>query len=541
MKIDCPHCGVHGSVDDSYAGRKLRCPKCMKVFLFTEDILPPVDDSGMMRQEILYDDEPVSTEAAALGLLPSEADEVIEPEEEELGIDAEESEETSDTSLKTCSSCNQEFDEEFLEEVDSKLYCSICMPESAEESSEIPEEDVLSDDTLEDEDDALGNIDEIDEVENLEDEDAVAEDFDLLEEADQVVAEEESDLDSTDEDDAFQEVCSVCGDKFHPDFLQEIDSKLYCGICQPEVVETVLDGEVIAAGTGTAVAATAAAVATTDSEDDSEDVAVEQVDEEEVPETFTDFTVGELIKEAWQKTKGTKASIWGGVLFMYLVIFGISFAGVFALQGMVGQMAPNSAIGFNVGLQVVTSWLSSMFMAGLMLIGVRHAKEQRISWKMVFAGFSRALSITIALTLQLILVVIGFVLLVLPGIYLSVGYALALPLILEKGLGPWEALETSRKAIHKKWWTVFGLYLVMLLLYMVSIVPLGLGLIWTVPMLFVLVGVLYVRFFGSDKVVGEEIAAEEEVEDKDIEEESEDVGSAAEEEEFEVIAEESKE
>jgi hypothetical protein len=28
------------------------------------------------------------------------------------------------------------------------------------------------------------------------------------------------------------EVCAGCGDSFHPEFLQEVDAKLYCGVCQ---------------------------------------------------------------------------------------------------------------------------------------------------------------------------------------------------------------------------------------------------------------------------------------------------------------------
>ena len=107
--------------------------------------------------------------------------------------------------------------------------------------------------------------------------------------------------------------------------------------------------------------------------------------------------------------------------------------------------------------------------------------------------------------------------LVLPGIYLSVGYALTLPLILDKGLGPWEALEASRKAIHKKWWTVFGLYIVMMLLYTVSAIPLGLGLIWTVPMFFVMIGILYSRFFVSAADLEEDEGYEEEIEELDEE------------------------
>ena len=32
MKLLCPHCGVKGSADDSYLGRKVKCPKCQGIF-----------------------------------------------------------------------------------------------------------------------------------------------------------------------------------------------------------------------------------------------------------------------------------------------------------------------------------------------------------------------------------------------------------------------------------------------------------------------------------------------------------------------------
>ena len=70
------------------------------------------------------------------------------------------------------------------------------------------------------------------------------------------------------------------------------------------------------------------------------------------------------------------------------------------------------------------------------------------------------------------------------------------PLITDKGMGVWEAMETSRKAIHKCWFRVFGIYLLMILIYLVSMIPLGIGLIWTMPMIIMVGGILYRRLFG---------------------------------------------
>ena len=532
MKIDCPHCGVHGSVEDSLAGKKLRCPKCSKVFLLPDDVLPEAGDGGMVRWDCPHCGVPGSVEDSLAGkklrcpkcskvfllsddvlseaededggeapedelldILEEEASapetgDFLAEEDELLGLDDESEDDSGEesTELEVCSECGESLHPEFLETVGSKRYCALCLPEEAEEGGV----------DLEAEEPAAAD----DEGEGIDTDVARA----LM-----------SDDDEFEGDESLQEVCSVCGEKFHPDFLQEVDSKFYCGLCQPEVIEEGSDeaGEEVAAEATEELAL--AESATEDSE-----ALVADTDEEELPSSGSDFSVGELIKEAWQKTKGAKGAIWAALIVMYGIVFAVSFGGMFALQGTATQTDPNTAMGISAALQLVSTWLSTLFTGGIMLIGVRRALEQRLSWKMVFAGFAKVFSITISIILQTILIVIGFVLLVLTGIYLTIGYTLTLPLILDKGLGPWEAMEASRKAIHKKWWTVLGLYLVMLLLYAVSAIPLGLGFIWTIPMFFVLIGVLYVRLFGDDSGAVEEIEEVEE-EGEEISEEIEQV------------------
>jgi len=601
MKIDCPHCGVHGSVDDSLAGKKLRCPKCTKVFLVTDDMLPDVEENNLVHQEILHDPIPAVPSVAIVEqeteveldtveeLVAVEEPEMSEEEmfdpmpvqeaEEDEYLELDDGDKENEGNISVCSACGQSFALPFLVEIDSKLYCALCEPDSSDsdgeeellafdddnegEESTVEDDDFLAfagdDDDLEDEEPAatskslevcagcgeslhpqfldsfegkqycalcypedseenlqLSDETELEEEEEIEidtNEPAAALMADVSEEDESIDTQEYESIEEGDESEDLdeegfpQEACSVCGDKFHKDFLQKIDSKLYCGVCQPEVIETVSTDVMAAAAMNSG---------STDTEDDLETV-------EDVRGESSDFTVGDTLREAWEKTKGVKGAVWGGVFAMYLILFGISFAGFYGAQNMAGS-DPGTAMGINGGVQLVTSWLSMLMTGGLMLIGVRRALEQRVSWKMVFAAFSskKVLSMTIATVLQILLIAIGFILLVLPGIYLTVGYVLTLPLILDKGLGPWEALEASRKAIHKKWWTVLGMYLVMMLLYMVSMIPLGLGLIWTVPMFMVLIGVLYGRLFGYSGVEEvEETTEEDEEESEELEEESE--------------------
>jgi len=73
---------------------------------------------------------------------------------------------------------------------------------------------------------------------------------------------------------------------------------------------------------------------------------------------------------------------------------------------------------------------------------------------------------------------------------------MTIPLIADRRLQPWQAMETSRKAVGKRWFPVFGLLLVVGLLVGLSAIPLGIGLIWTAPWAINVIGVLYRRAFG---------------------------------------------
>lgn len=97
---------------------------------------------------------------------------------------------------------------------------------------------------------------------------------------------------------------------------------------------------------------------------------------------------------------------------------------------------------------------------------------------------------------MMLLIYLGMILLLIPGIYLAVAYLLAIALVVERGLSPWQALEASRKAITQHWFKVFGLLIVLGLIIIVSAIPLGIGLVWSIPLMVVAMGVLYRTIFG---------------------------------------------
>lgn len=206
-----------------------------------------------------------------------------------------------------------------------------------------------------------------------------------------------------------------------------------------------------------------------------------------------DFTIGGVLKEAWQKTSGLKGPVWGAAFMIFLVIIGMTAAG-WLLSSLLGGDGDNVAL--SAALQITLTVALYPLMAGVVMLGVRHSVGLKVNWKMAFGYFSCLLPLVIAALLSSVLTFVGFLLLIVPGIYLSIAYLLIFPLVVDKGMDPWQALEASRKAIHPCWFKVFGLYFVMTLICLLSMIPLGLGMIWTLPMFVMVSAILYRELFG---------------------------------------------
>ena len=74
----------------------------------------------------------------------------------------------------------------------------------------------------------------------------------------------------------------------------------------------------------------------------------------------------------------------------------------------------------------------------------------------------------------------------------------AAPLMVEKNMGIWEAMETSRKAITHCWFRYFGLALLSGLVMFGGALALGIGLIWTMPMAMLMFASVYHEMFGFE-------------------------------------------
>lgn len=215
------------------------------------------------------------------------------------------------------------------------------------------------------------------------------------------------------------------------------------------------------------------------------------------------FAIGDTISEAWNRTKGAK----GTFNLAFFIYFLVAIAAMMILQLIMVPFIPTEPgadptlfISASIGQQILLNLILMPVALGLFILGLRRSLGAPIEATEIFGYYNKALSLLGTLILMYIMIIIGYLLFVLPGIYLSVAYILAMPLVVEKNLTPWQALEASRKAISKRWFSVLGFMLVMGIILMISMVPFGLGLIWTVPMMMIAYGIVYRNMFGAEAV-----------------------------------------
>ncbi|MDY6785571.1 MAG: hypothetical protein SW833_23975 [Cyanobacteriota bacterium] len=118
-----------------------------------------------------------------------------------------------------------------------------------------------------------------------------------------------------------------------------------------------------------------------------------------------------------------------------------------------------------------------------------------------FRSFSNIAQLIVANLLAAVLIFVGcFVSLIfIPGLYLIVGYLFLTPLIIDRRLKFWSAMETSRLIIAKQWFRIFAFVVLLGLMNIGGALIFGLGLFVTIPLSYCAIAAAYDDIIGLAK------------------------------------------
>ncbi len=151
--------------------------------------------------------------------------------------------------------------------------------------------------------------------------------------------------------------------------------------------------------------------------------------------------------------------------------------------------------------------ISPALSAGYFIYVRKRIRGEPAEFQDFFGGFDFIGQLFILGLVSGILVFIGMLLCIVPGLYLAVGYMFASFLVVARRLEFWPAMETSRRAVTDKLGAMVVLLLALIGVNILGAVACLVGLIVTVPLSYCAGVVAYCKIFEETDVTAAEVPA----------------------------------
>lgn len=194
------------------------------------------------------------------------------------------------------------------------------------------------------------------------------------------------------------------------------------------------------------------------------------------PRTPESLPLGDYFKTGWGLFKQYPGGFVGFCLINLLI------------QGVLNSLS-------YVGAVASVAVTSPLFM-GNFIVSAKLLQGQTPEFRDFFAGFRYFLPLLLLTVVSSLAIIIGTLLLIIPGVYLAVAYLFAAYLVIDRRQDFWPAMELSRRTVNPRWFGFFAFMLLLVLLNLAGAVLLGVGLLVTIPVSFCAVTVAYAEIFG---------------------------------------------
>lgn len=136
---------------------------------------------------------------------------------------------------------------------------------------------------------------------------------------------------------------------------------------------------------------------------------------------------------------------------------------------------------------------------GLYLLFLKLIRGQRAEFGDCLAGFSEHfLQLFLAGLVAGLLTLVGYGLCIVPGIYLTIAWLFVIPLVIDKRLEFWPAIEVSLRVVQRNWFQFFLLGLLNVLVCMVGLLAFCIGIYVALPITIGAIAYAYEDVFGPE-------------------------------------------
>jgi uncharacterized membrane protein len=231
------------------------------------------------------------------------------------------------------------------------------------------------------------------------------------------------------------------------------------------------------------------------------------------------FSPGDAITFAWERLKADPGTILATIIVGFLLMWIVGFIGGFvgnivgALAGAATTathhrgMAPTvtpfyfGMLGLGgfiwLGFQLLNFVVSSFFTAGLVSFALKVARGAPYAFGDLFGGAPFFLPVLAANFIIMIAVAIGVVFLIVPGVMLALGLWMTSTCIVDRNLGPIDALSESWRLTDGNKLNLFVFWLLSIGLAIAGACACGVGLFLVMPLLLIAHAYIYLKLSGQ--------------------------------------------
>jgi len=208
--------------------------------------------------------------------------------------------------------------------------------------------------------------------------------------------------------------------------------------------------------------------------------------------TAEKFSISEAIHFGWNTMKSNLGFFIGLLIFVFLFT---------SLSSIIAAKATEANIFLGIIFYIADFSLSIIISIGLVKIALRFCDNEKGRFADLFSQYPLFPQYLVGSILYGLIVFAGTILLIIPGIIWGIQFCFYDYFIVDKGLGPIEALKRSSAITKGVKWDLFGFFLVLLGINLLGALCLLIGLFVTIPTTMVALAFVYRKLMAQAEIV----------------------------------------
>ena len=204
--------------------------------------------------------------------------------------------------------------------------------------------------------------------------------------------------------------------------------------------------------------------------------------------TAEKFSISEAIHFGWNTMKSNLGFFIGLLILVFL------FSSLFSI---IAAKATEANIFLGIIFYIADFSLSIIISIGLVKIALRFCDNEKGRFADLFSQYPLFPQYLVGSILYGLIVFAGTILLIIPGIIWGIQFCFYDYFIVDKGLGPIEALKRSSAITRGVKWDLFGFFLVLLGINLLGALCLLIGLFVTIPTTMVALAFVYRKLMAQ--------------------------------------------